>query len=350
MTIIGGLDLHRAQITYSYIDTMTGEVREGYIRPATRTSLRAWLAKQFAGRADVKLAVEACTGWRFVVEELLRAGIEPHLAEPAETAHLRSPKQRAKTDLRDARHLRDLLLQERLPESWIPPRQVSETRADGRQYLALMAERRKWLQRIHAELFQQGVPPLKTLLTCESRAALAAAELSPDGRQRVERALRMITNLETEIMPLRQKLSALARQLPGPHALQHHYGVGWVCAIILWAELGDCRRFRHADQVVRLAGLDVTVWASDSKRAPGHLARQGAPELRWALFEAAKSGARLSSPDYAYYQEVKARLGAKRATLSVARKLARRLYHTLLELGPQALSSPDAVTPATLAA
>lgn len=344
MTIIGGLDLHRAQITYAWVDTTTGETRSGYIRPATRNSLRAWLAKRFAGQEGAKFAVEACTGWRYVVEELQRAGIAPHLAEPAETAHLRSPKQRAKTDFRDALHLRDLLLQERLPESWIPPQQVSDVRADGRQYLSLMAERRKWLQRIHAELFQQGAPPLKTLLTRESRDALAAAELSPDGRERVGRALRMVENLETELLPLRQKLTALAHELAAAQALQRHFGVGWVCAIVLWAELGDCRRFRHADQVVRLSGLDVTVWASDTKRAPGHLARQGAPELRWALFEAAKSASKRSSPDYTYYQEVKARLGAKRATISVARKLARRLYHTLVELEPQAL------TPRSLAA
>jgi hypothetical protein len=42
--------------------------------------------------------VEATTGWRFVVEELRRAGIEPHLAEPAETNSLRGRKKRAETD------------------------------------------------------------------------------------------------------------------------------------------------------------------------------------------------------------------------------------------------------------
>ena len=39
-----------------------------------------------------------CTGWRYVVEELQRAGITAHLAEPAETAGLRGSKRRAKTD------------------------------------------------------------------------------------------------------------------------------------------------------------------------------------------------------------------------------------------------------------
>ena len=35
---------------------------------------------------DGAFTVEACTGWRFVVEELQAAGWQAYLAEPAETA------------------------------------------------------------------------------------------------------------------------------------------------------------------------------------------------------------------------------------------------------------------------
>ena len=43
---------------------------------------------------------------------------------------------------------------------------------------------------------------------------------------------------------------------------------------------------------------------------------------------------------------VKQRLGGKRAALSVARKLAREAYHTLRELGDQALVPADLPTAA----
>jgi hypothetical protein len=66
------------------------------------------------------------------------------------------------------------------------------------------------------------------------------------------------------------------------------------------------------------------------------LLRQGSPELRWALFEAAKAAARDASPDHGYYDGVRDRLGGKRAALSMARKLARRCHHILRELGDQA--------------
>jgi transposase len=79
------------------------------------------------------------------------------------------------------------------------------------------------------------------------------------------------------------------------------YGIGWLTAVSIWAEFGDMRRFANSCQAVRVTGLDITVAASDTQRARSHLARQGPPVLRWALFEAAMCAARPSSPGHAYY-------------------------------------------------
>ena len=339
MAIVGGFDVHRAQITFDYIDTDSGQVTAGQIRPATRPALRNWL-QRFEGRDDVAFAVEGCTGWRFVVEELVRAKVEPHLAEPADTATLRGRKKRAKTDRADARLLRELLAQQRLPESWAPPSHVLEVRTLGRLYVTLMDERRAWQQRIHAQLFHQGVPSVRALLTSDGRVALANAELSPAGVQMLQTALTAVDGLSLQILPLRAQLQTIGANQPGVLALTQHYGVGLLCGTIIWAELGDCRRFSNSDQAVRFAGLDVTVWSSDTKRSAGRLARQGSPELRWALFEAAKCAARPTSPDHDYYAAVRDRLGGKRPALSVARKLVRRCYHALRDLGDQAWQAP----------
>jgi transposase len=126
--------------------------------------------------------------------------------------------------------------------------------------------------------------------------------------------------------------------------LQRHYGIGWLCAAIIWAEIGDARRFRSSAQLVRFAGLDVTVYSSDGKSSPGHLSRQGSPELRWAAFEAAKCAARRGSPDYGYYHTLAAKhdgRNGKNPTLAVERKILRRCYHTLRALGDAALVMPS---------
>ena len=343
MTMVGGLDVHRAQITFDYVDD-DGLVHWGQIRAATRKTLRGWLAEHCPD-GDAEFALEGCTGWRYVSEELAGAGVGVHLGDPAEIAVLRGPKKRAKTDRADARLLRTLLLQGRFPESWIAPAHVLEIRTLGRLYCTLMDERRAWQQRIHAQLFHQGCPPVRALLSVTGRAALAGAELSAVGGQYVDTALGRIDELSTEIEPLRAQLVNFARHQTGCQALQRHYGIGWLCAAIIWAEIGDARRFSSSDQLVRFAGLDVTVYSSDGKRSPGHLSRQGSPERRWAAFEAAKCAARRGSPDYGYYRKLAAKRdghNGKNPTLAVERKILRRCHHTLRELGDAAVALPVA--------
>jgi transposase len=339
MRIVGGLDIHRRQITFDYLDERSGQSRRGRIAPADRQMLRRWLETSVVD-TPAAFAVEACTGWRFVVEELRRVGIEAHLAEPAETAAARGPKRRAKTDRTDARLLRDLLAGGRLPEAWIPPEQVLEMRARLQLFRDLGEEHTAWVQRIHAILLHHGAPAIAgDLLGADNRRALEAAEyLSPAGREAVAAALRMLDALDAELTPLRRQIAAFARRQPGCKALQAHYGVGEITAVALWAELGDTRRFSSSRKAVRHTGLDITVHSSDGKRPPGHLSRQGSPLLRWALFEAAQCAARPGSPDYAYYRQVADRLGGNRAALSVARKIARRAHHTLRALGDRALA------------
>jgi transposase len=138
----------------------------------------------------------------------------------------------------------------------------------------------------------------------------------------------------------------LRADLAGRQSAPAALWIGWLTAVAIWAEFGDVRRFANSRQAVRFCGLDITIAESDGKRARGHLARQGSPVLRWALHEAAMCAARPTSPDYAYYLQVKQRLGGKRAALSVARKLAREAYHTLRELGDQALVPAELPTAA----
>jgi transposase len=335
MAIVGGFDVHRKQITFDYLDIETGCISRGEIRPVCRRSLRSFLSRRFEGK-QVAIALEATTGWRFVVEELLAMGVEVHLAEPADTRALRGPKKRAKNDREDARHLRELLHRGQLPESWIPPAHIQELRTLVRLRKNLIDERRQWKQRIQAALFHQGLPSMT--LNRKGRARLPELGLSPAAQIAVQLAVRMIEALEVELKPLERQLWELARRIPACLALMaNHYGIGLITAVAIVAEYGDASRISNSGKAVRCAGLDITVWESDGKRAPGHLSRQGPEVLRWALFEAAQCACRKASPDHAYYQQVKSERGHNQACLSVARKLMRRAHHTLRELGSQAL-------------
>jgi transposase len=333
--IVMGLDQHRGQITAEWIKTESGEVSRARVSPAHREPVRRFLSR-FGGR-ELEVALEATTGWRFVVEELHAIGAGVHLAEPAETASRRGNKKRAKSDRADARHLRELLMISRLPESWIPPDHILDLRARVRLRHTLADQRGEWQQRIQSVLYHHGLPQRRDLLTRENRSWVERAALPDTAREQVSVALAMIDALDAQLAPLTRELRAYARRQPGCRALMAHYGIGALTAVTILAELGDCRRFSSSRHAVRYSGLDITVYESDRRRAPGHLSRQGPPALRWALFEAAQVARRPGSPDREYYEQAAARLGANRACLAVARKLLKRSYHTLSELGEEAL-------------
>ena len=336
MTIVMGLDQHRAQITAEWLDTDSGELARKRVAPADRDGVRRFAAR-FADH-QVEVALEATTGWRFVVEEFQTIGAQVHLAEPAETAARRGTKKRAKSDRADARHLRELLMVGRLPESWIPPEHLLELRARVRLRHTLVDQRREWQQRIQATLYHHGVPPRSWLLGAEARAWLETLPLPPAAGEQTTIALALIDTVDAQLAPLDQQLRDYSKRQQGCRALMRHYGIGPLTSVTILAELGDARRFSSSREAVRYAGLDITVHQSDSRRAPGHLSRQGPSALRWALFEAAQCARRPASPDHDYYREAAARLGGNRACLAVARKLLKRSFHTLRELGDEALA------------
>jgi transposase len=207
----------------------------------------------------------------------------------------------------------------------------------------LVDERTAFKQRRHAVLFHHGLPcPDHALLTRATRGWLEQVALPAASRLQVATALRQIDQLDLELDPLERWLRAFARRQPGCRALiDRHDGIGMLIAPTILAELGDARRFADGDAVVRYR--------------PGrhHAQLRQQPEPR-ALVTARPPGAALgvvrgrsvrrppTSPDLDLSTQVKARVDGNRAALTVARKLARRVRHTLIGLGDAALAPvPD---------
>src|SRR5215217_9502525 len=182
-----GLDQHRGRITAEWVETATGEVSRARVAPAHREPVARFLGR--FGGVDLDVALEATTGWRFVVEEIRAVGGRAHLAEPAETSARRGSKKRAKSDRADARHLRELLMIARLPESWIAPDHLLDLRARVRLRHTLSDQRGEWQQRIQATLYHHGVPPRAWLLGAQARAWLTTLELPSAAREQITIAL-----------------------------------------------------------------------------------------------------------------------------------------------------------------
>src|SRR3954451_6048418 len=335
-----GLDQHRAQITADWLDTDSGEVSRARVAPADRGGVRRFL-ERFAGR-ELEVALEATTGWRFVVEELQRAG--------GDGASGRAGRDRGAARHQEAR-------QER------PRRRAASARAgDGRATAGIVDPARAPPRPARAgpvAAFAGGAARrVAAAHPGRARSPRVPAATQPDDRRRPRVAPRrgagrarpatarrastvaaaMIDALDGQLAPIDKQLRSYARRQRGCRALMGQFGVGEMTAVTILAELGDARRFSSSRDAVRYAGLDITVHQSDRRRSAGHLSRQGPPALRWALFEAALCASRSGSPDHDYYRQTAERAGSTAAGLAVARKLLKRSYHTLRELGEEALT------------
>src|SRR6266545_1180505 len=230
MSVVGGLDIHRKQITFDYLDVDSGQLWRGQIAPADQAHLAAWLRERFdpARHGLVELAVEACTGWRYVAEELARAGVVAHLGEPAETAALRGPS--------GAPRPTGLMLA--ICGSCWP---LGGCRSVGSRRRMCWSAGRCW-----RPIMRCGWSTLPGSSGC-TRCCFTRAPLGwvrgrfppPGGRVQVACGLAMLGAVDAQLGILRHKLVDASRRLHGARVLHRQlYGVGPIGALAFTCWLG----------------------------------------------------------------------------------------------------------------
>ena len=347
MSIVGGLDIHRKQITFDYLEIETGEVERGQIAPADRAHLAglAGGAVRRAGRCRVRgggvHGVAVCRrgagprpGWRRIwPSRPTRPRCGAANGTPRPTGPTRG-----------------------ICGSCWP---MTGCRSAGSRRRRCWSAGRCWSP---TGICGPSTPPgcSASMRCCSTRvpaagASGAAHRAGPGrvgGRSRprgCRRPGRSRSRPPWTCSPPRRPSSTrcaasccdAARHLTGARVLTARlYGVGPITALALTCWLGGAGRFSSARKAVRFAGLDVTVYSSDGKRTPGHLSRQGPPVLRWCVYEAGKTHARAHRPRPRLLRAGRRTASTANAPrLSEARKIVRQACHILTELGDDALTA-----------
>jgi transposase len=335
MRIVMAFDRHREQIAFDALNTATGEVSRGRVRPADRLGFRRWPSR-WDGE-EIEAALEATTGWRFMVEELRAVGAEVHLAEPAETSALRGPKKRAKTDRQDARRLRELLQAGRVPESWIPPEHVLELRSKVRLRHTLQDQRGEWQQRIQAQLYHHGVPRRRQLLVGERRAWLEALELPDAARRQIDVALRMI---DASTPSWSRSIASCGRSPAASPAAGPCRPTTGSARSPRWRSWPSSAT--SAASHPRATRSATPAWTSPSPNriagaAPATSRGRARRRCAGRCSRPPRSRAARARPTATTTPRPPLAWAAIAPALSVARRLLKRSYHTLRELGEEAL-------------
>jgi transposase len=340
-----GLDLSRKRLDWQALDREGERVGIGAVSP-DRDAL-ARLAQQL-GDAPVLAVIESMSGARFVHDRLELAGWDVRIADALKARGI-APLA-CKTDTIDCWVLAELARLGLVPEIWLPDPSIRAERERARFRLHLVKHRSSLKNRVHALLFEHGVPnPSSDLFGAGGRRLLERLALPQPWASTLAASLRLIDELDREIDACERQLRALGAD--------HHYipllmtcpGIGWVLAFTIASEIGDINRFPTPRKLVGYTGLCPRVEQSGERDRRGPLRKNGPNHLRWALVEAAHTAFRhpLYSPVLARKraQHGKKR-GTKIAAIDVARRLSEAIWHMLTSNQPFA----PAGAPASLAA
>ncbi len=165
----------------------------------------------------------------------------------------------------------------------------------------------------------------ETLPARVRRALLDDAEGLP---AHIERVLVVLETLREQIALADAELKALAREDVRTRRLMTVRGVGPVTAARFVAAVDDIDRFPNASCVASYLGLIPGENTTGFRTKRTRLTRAGAPQVRWALGQAAWSVYihRPRDPMVQWAKQVAARRGAQVAIMALARKLAHVLF------------------------
>jgi transposase len=253
---------------------------------------------------------------------------------------------RVKTDRRDSRKLAHLLAKGMLKRVWVPTEEERYHRQVIRRRRQLVRDRVRVQNRIKGELRFHGiaigeVPHGKWTMVYvkklrsirfENRWMQESFNRLLETYEFLNTQIRKQTELVRELSekPLYCERAKILRSIPG---------IGILGAMEVLLELQDVSRFRRAEQLAAYVGLTPCQYSSADKIRMGRITGIGKKEVRTTLVEASWQLIRKDGVMRRKYERIKARSGAKRAIVAVARTLLLRIRRMLLDSEAYALES-----------
>jgi transposase len=199
-----------------------------------------------------------------------------------------------------------------------------------------ISDRRRAQQRIKAELRANGVAFTNPGKSWSKRFEAELHQLSFGNHFMDESFKRLLEEYENLKKYVRDQ-TALMRELAKTDYYKERVtivtstsGIGVLSAMQFLVEIQDVTRFRRADQLASYVGLTPSQYSSGEHTRMGRITRSGKAMVRSMLIEASWILIRKDGAMRLKYESIKARAGAKRAIVAIARLLLLRLRHMLI--------------------
>jgi len=316
-----GVDLHRNQFTVCV------RLENG------RTYLRAWRLEalsQFVKklRPTDEVAVEV-TGNTRLFYEAVRSEVARVVV--VDTNQFRVITQSVKkTDANDAQLLALYLAKGLLPEVRMKDKQHGQIASLTQTRDTLVKLRTTLKNKVNNILSARGINLAKEALSSEKKLdEVLGLPLEELVRIELRVIVAQIRSLNGSIRELEKTIAEEASKLEGHKNLTSIKGIGKITGAILLSVIGDVNDFPDEHRLASYFGIVPRVSNSNATQHSGHIHKRGSKLGRTALVQASLIAANYSPYLRNFYERVKARRGAGRAIIALARKFLGIIYRTL---------------------
>ena len=320
--MIIGCDFHPRFQQIAFVDQETGEYGE---RRLNHPEEAEQFYRSLSG-TRVRVGAEATGNFRWFRHLMEELGHEFLLGDA--TAIRAACPRRQKTDKRDARHILNMLVEDRFPTVWQPPMENDHVRQLLLHRCRLVRMRTRIKNQLDSMAKNEGVLSSR-VWSPRRRSEIEALPLPGWYAHRRADLLGLLDELDKRICPLDKAVQEAAEGNLEARLLMTHPGVGPIVSLAYVLTIGDWRRFPRGKQVGSYLGLIPAEESSGNSRRLGHVSKQGSSLVRWLLVEAATTAQRYDASWHRQYVRLSMGKHHGVAKVAIAHKLAVRLYWML---------------------
>ena len=316
-----GIDLHRNQFTCC----LRLENGREYLSQWRLEDLPRFVKKL---RPSDELAVEATGNTRLFYD-----AVASHVARIAvvDSNQFRVISRSVKkTDSNDARLLALYLSKELLPEVRMKDKQHGQLASLTQTRDTLVKLRTALKNKVNNMLSARGINLAKEALSSEKRLSeVLTLPFDPVAQIELRVIVDQIRSLNKSIAELEKTIGDEGSKLEGHKSLISIKGIGKITSAVLLSVIGDVGDFTDESRLASYFGIVPRVANSNETERSGHIHKRGSKLGRTALIQSALIAANYSPYLKSFYERVKARRGAGKAIVALARKFLGIIYRTL---------------------
>ena len=281
----------------------------------------------------VGVVVESTYNWYWLIDGLMDAGYQAHLAHPSAMKKYEGLKYSG--DFADAAYLAQMLRLGLLPEGYIFPRELRATRDLARKRMQLVRCCTIQILSIENTLAREtGGRMDKRQIKRMTTEGIEALGLKSDVTLAMESNRVVCQALQQQIAALEKRLEAQVKLQPGYQLVKTIPGIGQILATTIMLETGTISRFADVGNFSSYCRCVDSLHESNGKKKGSGNTKNGNKYLAWAFLEAANFALRFCPEAKRFYERKKNRTNRVVALKSVAHKLARACYYILRDQKP----------------